>query len=183
MTVDRSSEVNQIKRVFKLLQLLNEPKYSVVSLAKMFNVGRQTIYRDLELLEELGYFIDKKESKYFIFEATPKTTFTEEETSILYECIASIPNNIPLKLSILKKLSTTSHIIPQSDELKDKHLGTIVQKLQVAINSECAIKLINYYSLNTDEVKDRLVTPLKLSSDYSIQRYQLLKRVKKRLIK
>jgi proteasome accessory factor C len=167
MNLDRSSEINQIKRVFKLLQLLHEPKYSVIGLAKMFNVGRQTIYRDLELLEELGYFVDKKNNKYFIFETTPKTTFTEEETSILHECLASISNNIPLKSSILKKLSATSYIIPQPDELKDKHLGTIVQKLQAAINTECSVKLINYHSLNTDEIKDRLVTPLKLSLDYS----------------
>lgn len=167
MNLERSSEVSQIKRVFKLLQLLHEPKYSVISLAKMFNVGRQTIYRDLELLEELGYFVDKKSNKYFIFEATPKTTFTEEETALLHECIASISNNTPLKSSILKKLSTSSYIVPQSDELKDKHLGTIIQKLQVAINSECSVKLINYHSLNTEEIKDRFVTPLKLSLDYS----------------
>ncbi|MEA5458740.1 WYL domain-containing protein [Arcicella sp. LKC2W] len=167
MNLERSSEVSQIKRVFKLLQLLHEPKYSVISFAKMFNVGRQTIYRDLELLEELGYFVDKKNNKYFIFEATPKTTFTEEETALLHECIASISNNTPLKSSILKKLSASSYIAPQSDELKDKHLGTIVQKLQVAINSECSVKLINYHSLNTEEIKDRFVTPLKLSLDYS----------------
>jgi proteasome accessory factor C len=163
-----SSETSQTERVLKLITLLKEPRYSAINLARMFNVGRQTIYRDFKLLEDLGYFIDQKDKKHFIFEIDTKITFTHEENYLLHECISVLPENNPLKISIQRKLSSVSQLFPPSGELKDKHLGIIIQKLHIAIRENYQIKLINYQSLNSDELKTRIVIPLKLSSDFAM---------------
>ncbi|MDZ7899246.1 MAG: hypothetical protein U5N85_14645 [Arcicella sp.] len=44
----------------------------------------------------------------------------------------------------------------------------IIQKLRVAIKEGYQIRLINYHSLNSDMIKNRLIIPLKLSSDFAM---------------
>jgi proteasome accessory factor C len=166
MNKTEKSEISQINRIHRLILLLKEAKYSVMDLAKKLGVGRQTIYRDIQVLGDEGYLIDTKNKKYFIFEASTKSTFTEEETQLILETLAIVSETNPLKASILKKLSPSSNILPLSNELKDKHLGVIIQDLQIAIKNNFQVKLIGYQSLNSEEIKDRLVIPLRFTENY-----------------
>ncbi|MCO6488000.1 MAG: HTH domain-containing protein [Phaeodactylibacter sp.] len=63
------TDQQKLYRVFRLIQLLSQPPYrTVAQLDKLLEVNPRTVYRYINLLEGLGYNIDKKDGgRYYLF--------------------------------------------------------------------------------------------------------------------
>jgi proteasome accessory factor C len=161
-------EQQKILRVFKLIQLLaGKHRKSIKDLATTIEVSPSTIYKYIHLLEELGYLVDKDEhDRQFIFEPDQRTPFfIEEEVHFLQQCLSSLPNNNPYKISLTKKIQLNSLLIPTAKELKQQMYAQLIFKINEAIKDQQWITLCNYQSADSAEAKDRIVLPKEIDAE------------------
>lgn len=161
----------KILRVFKLIRLLKQrPGRTIPQLAQLLDIDKRSVYRYLELLEEVGYLFDIDDHhRYYLFEdeTTGRPTFTEEESEIVRQALAGLAPSHPLLGGIRQKLFLASSLVPLADGLVDVHQGQIVQRLAEALRDGRQVKLIRYQSPNSNTIADRLVEPLSFSDDYA----------------
>lgn len=165
------NEQQKIFRVLRLIGLLaDKPSRTVKELSKIVEASEKTVYRYLELLEELGYHVDKDQrNAYFIFESEPSdpSSFEPEELQLLNQLIGAIEGENPLKESLRKKLYLSSTLVPLSEELVDKHMAKIVQRLSNAIEEKKQCRLLRYQSATSDTPKDRWIEPVSFAKNNS----------------
>lgn len=165
----------KILRVFKLISVLaRRPGRTLPQLASYLEVDERTVRRYLDLLEEIGYFVDQDPvtGQRFLFEADPRQrgTFTQEESALIQQLLAAIPTEHPLRDSIHRKVYLTSELVPLASELLAIHHARIVEKLSRAIRDEKQVKLLRYHSTNSTSQTDRLVEPLAFTDNYTLLR-------------
>ena len=159
-------------RVFKLIGLLTaRPGKSVKQLAESLEINPRSVYRYFELLEELGFIVEKDfDDRYFIFNNEMQNTaafnFTVEEASLLKRSLNALPENNPLQESIARKLFFNSELETHSVNLYNARLSQSIEKLSMAIKNERQVVLQNYHSANSNTISDRLVEPIDLIDDY-----------------
>ena len=102
------TEQAKIYRVLKLIAMLKQRPRDVDDLASLFEVNKRTIYRYLNLLESLGFIIEKDfHDLYFIADYENESQgiqFDPEEAGFLKSLVETGAHGHPFKESILKKL-------------------------------------------------------------------------------
>lgn len=165
------SEIPKAERVLRLIRLLHEGKRAVPHLANLLQTSTRNVYRDLEALENVGYFLHCDDEHRYSLDENPtatRTQFSLEETRLIREHLSALPTIHPLKASIERKLYLSSELIPLADELADKHRGTLISRINNALTEGRQIRLVKYHSNNSSTVEDRLVEPISLTEDYAI---------------
>nr|WP_295934908.1 WYL domain-containing protein [uncultured Dyadobacter sp.] len=167
------TEQQKLLRLFKLIRLLKQrPGKTIDQLAQSLEKDRRTIYRYLNLLEEVGYEIDKKgePSRYFLFEdeTWQKPLFTEDESELLRRAITGIPASHALLPGIRQKLFMSSTLLPLADGLMDIHQARLLEQLAKAIDCGRQVALVRYQSTNSNTVTDRIVESLSFTDDYNV---------------
>jgi predicted DNA-binding transcriptional regulator YafY len=165
--------LNQHK-LLRVLQLINQlkakPAKSLRQLAKTLDSTERTVYRYIDLLEAVGFNLHKDTYRRYSIpdeeSATQGMSFTQEETVLLRELIVTAAAKNKLKDSLLKKLYIASdlHILP--NHLLKAHLSKIVSTLGLAIQEQKQVILKKYQSGNSQDVRDRLVEPIRFSDNY-----------------
>ena len=173
MAKEKSVEQQKILRVFKLINLLRTNVGKTVSrLAEALETDPRTIYRYFNLLEELGFHIEKQHTKFKIVDRVESPTdsfygtFTEEESAFLGQAIAQSSEKSLLKDSILKKVNARSDFQQGVQRLFNAKLGVFVDELADAVRNKYQVLLIDYYSLNSNSEKNRLIEPVAFTKDY-----------------
>lgn len=173
MAKPKSVEQQKILRVFKLINLMRTNVGKTVNrLAEALETDPRTIYRYFKLLEELGFRIEKKLSKFRIVDRVESPTdsfygtFTEEESDYLAQAISQSKNKSLLKDSILKKVHARSDVQQGVKRIFNAKLGFFVDELADAVRNKKQVLLIDYYSINSNSEKDRLIEPVAFSKDY-----------------
>jgi len=159
----------KILRVLKLIGLLKSRSKSISQLADSLETTTRTIYRYLELLEEVGFIVDKDfHNRYFIHteEESRETEFTNEEAGLVKELIQSGARGHPLQETLLKKLYLNSDLKTISQNLLKARLGILVDRLGQAIKEERLVVLRNYHSAHSDQISDRKVEPIYLTPNF-----------------
>ncbi|HEY8402022.1 MAG TPA: transcriptional regulator [Cytophagaceae bacterium] len=156
----------KILRVFRLIKILSDkPARTVKEIAPLLEVSLKTVYNYLEVLEALGYLIDKDQrDAYFLFEPSSPDAqdFEPEELQLLNQLISAIDPQHPLRQSLQKKVYLSSTLIPFAEELMDRHLARILTRLNNAIEERLQVKLVKYQSATGSVVRDRIVEPISL---------------------
>jgi proteasome accessory factor C len=165
-------EQQKIFRVLRLISLLaDKPNRTVIEIAKVLETSAKTIYRYLQLLESIGYHIDKDQrNAYFLFESETNkaNTFEPQELILLNQLLGAVEIANPLRESIKKKLYLSSNLIPLADELIDKHSAKIVQRLSDAIENKRQCMLLRYHSATSETPTERFVEPICFAKNNSI---------------
>jgi len=166
-------EKKRIIRLFELIRhLVQKPPKSVKILAKYLHTTERTIYRDIELLEELDYPIDKDaEGQYYIvdsFGEDIKTNFSPREALLIKDAILAVAQNHLLKDNILKKLYFHSNLRPLADSLLKGHIAKNIEKISEAIEGKKQILLKKYHSVKSQKVSNKIVEPLGFIANYNI---------------
>lgn len=159
----------KLLRVLKLIGLLKSRSKSISQLADSLETTTRTIYRYLELLEEVGFIVDKDfHNRYFIHteEQAQETEFTNEEAILVKELIQSGARGHPLQDTLLKKLYLNSDLKTISQNLLKARLGILVDRLGQAMREERLVVLRNYHSANSDQINDRKVEPIYLTPNF-----------------
>ncbi|GAB3659731.1 hypothetical protein GCM10028791_33270 [Echinicola sediminis] len=173
MAKTKSVEQQKILRVFKLINLLRSNVGKPVSrLAEALGTDKRTIYRYFNLLEDLGFQIQKEYAKFKIVDRIDHHkeafygTFTDDETAYLAKLISKSGQKNLLKDSILQKVHLRSDFQQSVSQLFNAHLGTFVDELGEAIKNGFQVTLRDYYSLSSDSVSDRLIEPVAFTTNF-----------------
>jgi proteasome accessory factor C len=146
-------------RVFRLISLLSSPPAkSINSLASSIDVTERSLYRYIELLEALGFEIEKDASKHYFItssEHDSKEVFTLEEADLIRQIIISQGNKSPLADGILKKLYINTEVNISVNHLINANLSGHINKISEAIATNTQAILKQYFSLNSETVSDR----------------------------
>lgn len=162
------NEQQKILRVFKLIQLLaDKHRKNIKELASTLEVSPSTVYKYIHLLEELGYLVDKDDhDNYFIFEPDQRIPFfIEEERQFLHQCLSSLPNTNPYKISLTKKIQLNSLLIPSAQELKQQKYAQLIFKINEATKNQEWITLCEYKSADSSSSQDRIVLPKQIDAE------------------
>lgn len=160
---------HKILRVFQLITALKRKPYkSIEQLATLMDTTSRTIYRYIDLLIELGYTIEKDESKrMFISNSVVHDleTFSKQETDFLIGIIKNNPNKTEFQDALLQKIKLNSDVNQISEDLPKLKQLRIVEDLTFAIQNKVPIVLKKYHSANSNSISDRKVEPFGFTPD------------------
>jgi proteasome accessory factor C len=168
------TEQQKILRVFKFISLLKcDHGRTIESLAELLEVSARTIYRYLDLMEEIGIDVDTSldGKRRFILDKgdfKDQDSFTIEESKLLRDLILTGTQNEPLKASILQKLYINSELGPISEDLINGRINLLKTKLAKAMKLGKQGVLVKYHSIHRGEVKDYRIEPFHFSDNYSM---------------
>ncbi|MFN8394429.1 MAG: WYL domain-containing transcriptional regulator [Bacteroidia bacterium] len=165
----------KLLRLFREIMLLAKSPFglSINDLVDKLGVTYRTIYRDLELLEQVGFFPEEiSKGKYVIrgldsevqkFEKNLQ--FSAEEAGILAQALASIPETNPMKKVIAEKMLAFSGMEDVLKVIVKTDISRNMEKLATAIRERRQVRLHNYHSANSSSIKSRRVEPFAFSAD------------------
>jgi proteasome accessory factor C len=160
----------KLLRLFQIIAVLKSGHWTIRQLAERFDTSDRTIYRYLNLLEEVDFLIEKDfDNRYFIITSDDdplQAQFSVEETRLIKKLILAGTNDNPLKNSLLKKLSLNSEIDSMPRLFVKARLGKFVDQLAESIRNKTQVILKSYHSANSNEIRDRLVEPIHFGDNY-----------------
>lgn len=160
----------KLLRLFQIIAVLKSGHWTIKQLAERFDTSERTIYRYINLLEEVDFLIEKDfENRYFIItsEDDPsQSQFSLEETKLIKKLIQSGASDNPLKNLLLKKLSLNSEIDSVPRIFVKARLGKFVDELAEAIKEKKQVTLKSYHSAHSNEIRDRVVEPIQFGDNY-----------------
>lgn len=161
---------HKILRVLQLIaQLKNKPAKSIRFLSGMLSCTDRTVYRYLDLIQELGFDLKKDHhNRFFILSEVDESNFTNEEASLLEELLLTSGNKSKLRDSLLKKIYLKSPIVIKEKHFLNARLGSIVADLRMAIIENKQVILKKYQSVNSNTIVDRLVEPIDFTDNYTL---------------
>lgn len=160
----------KLLRLFQIISVLKTGRWTIKSLAERFDTSERTIYRYINLLEEVELLIEKDfDGKYFIHSSEDElgtTEFTIEEMKLIKKLIQTELDNNPLKALLLKKLSLNSELDKVPNLIVHARRGKLVEQIAQAMKGKMQVVLRNYHSANSSEITDRLVEPIGFGDNY-----------------
>jgi len=160
----------KLLRLFQIIAVLKAGHWTIRQLAERFDTSERTIYRYINLLEEVDFLIEKDfDNRYFIItsEDDPsQSQFSVEEMRLMKKLIQSGTDDNPLKNLLLKKLSLNSELDSMPRLFLKARLGKFVDQLADAIRTKQQVVLKNYHSAHSNEIRDRLVEPIHFGDNY-----------------
>lgn len=160
----------KLLRLFQIIAVLKAGHWTIRQLAERFDTSERTIYRYINLLEEVDFLIEKDfDNRFFIITSDDdpsQAQFSVEETRLMKKLIQSGTSDNPLKNLLLKKLSLNSELDSMPRLFLKARLGKFVDELAEAIKNKHQVVLKNYHSANSNEIRDRLVEPIHFGDNY-----------------
>jgi proteasome accessory factor C len=160
----------KLLRLFQIISVLKNGRWTIKSIAQRFDASERTIYRYLKLLEEVDFPIEKGfDNMYFISTSEDEPTasvFTIEEMKLIKKLIQAEVENNPLKGLLLKKLSLNSEMDKVPRLIVKARLGKLVEQIGHAIRNKKQVILKSYHSANSSEITDRLIEPIEFGDNY-----------------
>ena len=158
-----------VLRVMRLITLLKTTPKTINHLSHIIETTHRSVYRYIDLIKELGFDVQKNElNRYFIIGDNVVTNlyFTPEEAYFLNQLILSSGKESALKDSILKKIQQKSELNIAANLTIKANLSRIIEQINEGIQLGTQIKLINYHSINTNSISDRIVEPIGFTDNY-----------------
>jgi proteasome accessory factor C len=160
----------KLLRLFQIIGVLKSGHWTIKQLAERFDTSERTIYRYINLLEEVDFLVEKDfDNRYFIItsEDDPsQAQFSVEETKLIKKLIQSGAADNPLKNLLLKKLSLNSEIDSVPRIFVKARVGKFVDELAEAIRNKKQVTLKNYHSAHSNEIRDRVIEPIHFGDNY-----------------
>ncbi len=160
----------KLLRLFQIIAVLKSGHWTIKQLAERFDTSERTIYRYINLLEEVEFLIEKDfDNRYFIVTSDDdpsQSQFSVEETKLIKKLIQSGAGDNPLKNLLLKKLALNSEMDSMPRLFVKARIGKFVEVLAEAIKDKKQVILKNYHSAHSNEIRDRLVEPIHFGDNY-----------------
>lgn len=165
----------KLLRLFREIMLLTRSPFGLTinELAEKLGVSYRTIYRDLTILEQVGFLPEEiTKGKYVIRGQDSETRkfeknlqFSAEEAGILSKAVAGIADNHPVKRAILEKLRTFSGMEDVLKAIVKTDISRNTENLAKAVRERKQVTFRNYHSAHSASIRSRRVEPYAFSSD------------------
>jgi predicted DNA-binding transcriptional regulator YafY len=131
------------------------------------STSERTAYRYLDLLKELGFNLDKDyNGRYTITNTDIQMPLTADEIEYLKKVLHINAKSHQLAKSILQKITTSNETDANGDNIYNAHVSKIIEQISVAIAENKQIKIIGYYSANSETLTDRIFEPVCFTDNY-----------------
>lgn len=155
-----------------LMMLSGSRRYSKNELQDKLEMSDRTVYRDLDIIEESGFVLEREDGQYRLQSEIPSNRnlkkllhFSEEEACILYQTLSLIEEDSPVKERLVRKLNTFYDLkaieqLRQTDDLEK------VKIIRESIEEKKQVTLLSYRSSNSNSIEDRKVEVFDFLPDY-----------------
>lgn len=164
----------KIERVLRLMKLLTgNINYTVDDLAAKLGMSRRSVYRYIDTLKEAGFVLQRigdyykivKESRY-LKDIEQLVHFSEEESFLVNRLIDGLDDTNMLKQNLRKKLASVYNYTAMADCVVRKENISNTHELISAIENKRQVILHRYSSSNTGDIRDRIVEPFAITTNY-----------------
>ncbi|MEY4693180.1 MAG: hypothetical protein RL437_460 [Actinomycetota bacterium] len=160
---------NRIYRVFQLINFLrSKPSKSPKALAGLLDISERSVYRYIDLINQLGIEVKKTEVGRFYIDSDQEDQipFTAQEVDYLSKMIKTVGKKNTLAQSVLQKIGQHTEHQAAARNIYDANLGKIIEQLSIAIQEKKQVMLVKYYSARSETITDRLVEPMQFTDNY-----------------
>ena len=153
----------KVVRVFKLVQYLCEfPPKSIEKLALLVDVSPKTVYKDIPIIESIGYEIVKDENYRYSIKQSDRSAYhlNDNEKKLIVATIKKTGLNSTEIRSIVHKLKAIQ-MIPEVNSLAIMKQLSMIKILIDCVCKKLPITIKDYKSTTIgSKVRDRNVLPL-----------------------
>ena len=165
----------RILRLLNLMKLLSSNvDYTIRELMDRLAISRRSIFRYLDTLRIAGFAVAKKGTNIHKLLSMPKEGinlsnlihFSEEEAYLLHNLIGALASDCQVAINLENKIAALFDATSVTEIIGNKITGENIMRLRQAIDEKKQVTLVRYESGNTMSISDRLVEPIKFSSNY-----------------
>jgi proteasome accessory factor C len=162
----------KILRVFRLIRYLKKPGgVSIAQLQELLECSQKTVYRYLELLEELGLGVDQDFHGRWFLPGSPNQPeddllFTAEESQLMFDLLHFEGRKNALSKEIIRKMYVHSDIPIHAGKIETSMHVRIIKKLSKAMREGKQVILKKYQSAHSETIRDRKVEPFGFLNNY-----------------
>ena len=143
--------------------------------ANFLMISRRSIFRYLDTLRIAGFAVAKKGTNIHKLLSMPKEGinlsnlihFSEEEAYLLHNLIGALTSDCQVAINLENKLAALFDATSVTEIIGNKITGENIMRLRQAIDEKKQVTLVRYESGNTMSISDRLVEPIKFSTNYT----------------
>ena len=166
----------RILRLLDLMKLLSSNVYyTIQELMDRLDISRRSIFRYLDTLRTAGFAVQKKGSnihkllskKDDSIDLSRLIHFSDEEAYLLHNLLGALSSDCQVIINLEEKLTALFDATSVTEIIGNKVKGENIMRLRRAIDEKKQVTLIDYESGNTMKISDRLVEPIKFSTNYA----------------
>lgn len=166
----------RIVRLLKLMELLSSNvDYTIQELMDRLETSRRSVFRYIDSLKVAGFTMKKKGTSVHKLltnschkiELSQLIHLSDEEAYLLHNLIGALTSDCQVAINLEKKLTALFDATSVTEIIGNKVAGENIMRLRQAIDEKKQVTLVGYESGNTMSISDRLVEPIKFSTNYA----------------
>lgn len=166
----------RIVRLLKLMELLSSNvDYTIQELMDRLETSRRSVFRYIDSLKVAGFTMKKKGTSVHKLltnschkiELSQLIHLSDEEAYLLHNLIGALTSDCQVAINLEKKLTALFDATSVTEIIGNKVAGENIMRLRQAIDEKKQVTLVGYESGNTMSISDRLVEPIKFSTNYT----------------
>ena len=166
----------RIVRLLRLMGLLSSNvDYTTEELMDRLEISRRSIFRYLESFKIAGFTMKKKgpnvhkllSNACHKIELSQLIHLSDEEAYLLHNLMGALSSDCQVVMNLEHKLAALFDATSVTEIIGNKVNGENIMRLRRAIDEKKQVILVDYESGNTMSISDRLVEPIKFSTNYA----------------
>lgn len=166
----------RIVRLLKLMELLSSNvDYTIQELMDRLETSRRSVFRYIDSLKVAGFTMKKKGTSVHKLltnschkiELSQLIHLSDEEAYLLHNLLGALTSDCQVAINLEKKLTALFDATSVTEIIGNKVAGENIMRLRQAIDEKKQVTLVGYESGNTMSISDRLVEPIKFSTNYT----------------
>lgn len=166
----------RIVRLLKLMELLSSNvDYTIQELMDRLETSRRSVFRYIDSLKVAGFTMKKKGTSVHKLltnschkiELSQLIHLSDEEAYLLHNLIGALTSDCQVAINLEKKLTALFDATSVTEIIGNKVAGENIMRLRQAIDEKKQVTLVGYESGNTMSISDRLVEPIRFSTNYT----------------
>ena len=166
----------RIVRLLKLMELLSSNvDYTIQELMDRLETSRRSVFRYIDSLKVAGFTMKKKGTSVHKLltnschkiELSQLIHLSDEEAYLLHNLIGALTSDCQVAINLEKKLTALFDATSVTEIIGNKVIGENIMRLRQAMDEKKQVTLVRYESGNTMSITDRLVEPIRFSTNYT----------------
>lgn len=137
--------------------------------------SRRSVFRYIDSLKVAGFTMKKKGTNVHKLlthschkiELSQLIHLSDEEAYLLHNLLGALTSDCQVAINLEKKLTALFDATSVTEIIGNKVAGENIMRLRQAIDEKKQVTLVGYESGNTMSISDRLVEPIKFSTNYT----------------
>lgn len=149
--------------------------YTIQELMERLETSRRSIFRYLDSFKSAGFTMKKKGNNIHKLlthschkiELSQLIHLSEEEAYLLHNLLGALTSDCQVAINLEKKLTALFDATSVTEIIGNKVIGENIMRLRQAMDEKKQVTLVRYESGNTMSITDRLVEPIRFSTNYA----------------